>query len=519
MRQSNNGLFLPVRFADSSSVGNAKPIMEEVATTQNGRDITIGYVDSLPLLPTTDPLQKARGGDLRIYEQARSDDQVQTALQQRKLALSGKDWTVTAGGTAAKDKAAADFIREQLTNLPFDRLTEKMLNGLFWGYAVAECLWATDGQFVVASDIKVKKQRRFGFAPDGSLRLLTSANQLGEVLPERKFWAYSTGGDDDDDYYGLGLAHWLYWPVFFKRSDIRFWLVFLEKFGMPTAVGKYPSGASSDEKKRLLQALSAIQSDSGIRVPETMSIELLEAARSGSADYLEMYNAMNATISKVILGHTGTTDSTAGKLGGDNMASEVRADLVAADADLICSSFNRTVVKWLVEWNFNGAKLPTVYRDVAPAADLKAKVDRDKVIFDMGYKPTLSYISTTYDIEVESVEPSAPDSVNPVQNTIDKVAKFADGSPDLSLDSTDPTHVTDYTEQLSKLAATPINIWIAQIKAKVDSAESLETLQNDLVAMYGDLPTDDLTKVMALAFATADLAGRFDVIQETTHDK
>ncbi|MFI3218901.1 MAG: hypothetical protein QX189_07245 [Methylococcales bacterium] len=82
-----------------------------------------------------------------------------------------------------------------------------MLSGLFWGYAVAECLWATDGQYIVASDIKVKKQKRFGFAPDGSLRLLTSSNPLGEVLPERKFWAYSTGGDDDDDYYGLGLAH------------------------------------------------------------------------------------------------------------------------------------------------------------------------------------------------------------------------------------------------------------------------------------------------------------------------
>jgi phage gp29-like protein len=511
MKLSKSGFYLPTSFAESAP---KKPIMEEVATTQTGRDITLGYVDGLQLLPSTDPLQKTRGVDLRIYDQARSDDQVQTALQQRKLALSGKEWTVTAGGTSAKDKAAADFIREQLTTLPFDRLTEKMLSGLFWGYAVAECLWATDGQYIVASDIKVKKQKRFGFAPDGSLRLLTSSNPLGEQLPDRKFWAYSTGGDDDDDYYGLGLAHWLYWPVFFKRNDIKFWLVCLEKFGMPTALGKYPAGASAPEKQRLLEALHAIQSDSGVRIPDSMQIELLNVAQSGTANYIELYNAMNASISKVILGHSATTDSTAGKLGGDNMASEVRNDLVAADSDLICSSFNRTVVKWLVEWNFNGAKLPTVYRDVKPALNLKAQVERDKLIFDMGYKPTLNYVTTTYDIEVEAAV-NANQGLDSTASTDKKTkaVKFAEGSSSLGLDS-DPTPVTDYTAQVAKSADALIAEWIAMIKAKVNSAEDLDTLQADLLGMYGDLPTEDLTKVMSLAFAAADLAGRFDVRQE-----
>ncbi|MDD1606936.1 MAG: DUF935 domain-containing protein [Methylococcaceae bacterium] len=501
MRKHTNGFYLPTSFAES-----AKPVMEEVATTQNGRDITLGYVDGLPLVPSTDPLQKARGADLRIYEQARSDDQVQTALQQRKLALSGKEWTVTAGGTSAKDKSAADFIREQLNTLPFDRLTEKMLSGLFWGYAVAECLWATDGRFIVASDIKVKKQKRFGFAPDGSLRLLTSSAPLGEKLPDRKFWAYSTGGDDDDDLYGLGLAHWLYWPVFFKRNDIKFWLVCLEKFGMPTALGKYPLGASDTEKQRLLEALHAIQSDSGVRIPDSMQIELLSVAQSGTANYIELYNAMNASISKVILGHTGSTDSTAGKLGGDNMASEVRNDLTAADSDLICSSFNHTVVSWLTDWNFNGAKPPRVYRDVKPALDLKNQADRDKVIFDMGYKPTANYITTTYDVEVEAVVVTP--TPTPVESP--KAVKFAEPV----VDSADPSPVTDYTNQLAKNADELIAEWIKIIAAKVASAEDLTTLQDDLLGMYGDLPTDDLTKVMSLAFAAADLAGRFDVLQE-----
>lgn len=60
----------------------------------------------------------------------------------------------------------------------------------------------------------------------------------------------------------------------------------------------------------------------------------------------------------------------------------------------------------------------------------------------------------------------------------------------------------------------PIDSWIAVIKTKLASAESLESFQAELVNMYGDLPSDDLTKVMSLAYATADLAGRFDVVRE-----
>ena len=71
--------------------------------------------------------------------------------------------------------------------------------------------------------------------------------------------------------HGLGLAHSLYWPVFFKRSDIKFWLIFLEKFGMPTAVGRLPGGRIDDvsEQQRALQALQAIQTDSAVVAPKT----------------------------------------------------------------------------------------------------------------------------------------------------------------------------------------------------------------------------------------------------------
>jgi phage gp29-like protein len=49
------------------------------------------------------------------------------------------------------------------------------------------------------------------------------------------------------------------------------------------------------------------------------------------------------------------------------------------------------------------------------------------------------------------------------------------------------------------------------IQAKVEQAESLEALRDDLLNSYGDLDNSELKKRMALAFAAADLSGRFDV--------
>ncbi|WP_257263478.1 DUF935 domain-containing protein, partial [Endozoicomonas sp. ONNA2] len=51
-------------------------------------------------------------------------------------------------------KAAAEFIKEQLNSRSFDDISDKMLLGVFYGYAVAECLWAYDGSRIVLDAIQ-----------------------------------------------------------------------------------------------------------------------------------------------------------------------------------------------------------------------------------------------------------------------------------------------------------------------------------------------------------------------------
>ena len=217
-------------------------LRSEVATLRGGRDITRGYVDALPYIPPQDRVLRYQGAAAyEVYELLLQDDRVYATLAQRRAAVVAHDTEVVPGGTMRRDKMAADFITETLEHVRWDTVTERMLYGVFYGYSVAEAIWKRDGRYVALDRLKVRNRRRFVFDADFNLRLLTTDNPNGEVLPDHKFWTFSTGADHDDEPYGRGLAHWLYWPVWFKKNQVKFWLVFLEKFGSASP----PSRAST----------------------------------------------------------------------------------------------------------------------------------------------------------------------------------------------------------------------------------------------------------------------------------
>ncbi|MBF0178391.1 MAG: DUF935 family protein [Magnetococcales bacterium] len=392
---------------DKKSVKKTEPVFREVATSGDGRDITRNYGGLMRALMPQDSVLQGKGGDYALYEDVLRDDQVASTFQQRRMAVTSSEWGVKPGGGDRSSRMAADFLAEALRHVGWDAVTDKMLYGVFYGYAVAECLWGREGGLVTLEAVKVRKQRRFAFDAQGRPLLLTTEHPSGESLPERKFWHFHSGSDNDDEPYGLGLAHWLYWPVFFKRNGLKLWLIFMDKFGMPTALGSYPVGATEEEKRRLLAALRAIQTDSGIIVPEGMKVELIESARGGQVSYESFLDRMNAAIAKVTLSQTQTTDAGGGQYRAD-VHKQVRNEVVKGDADLVCDSFNRSVATWLTEWNFSNARPPLVWRRVSEDKDLRPLAERDRILFGMGLRPTGEYIRSTYGEGWLAVSPDVP---------------------------------------------------------------------------------------------------------------
>lgn len=371
------------------------------------------------LLHTSDSVLQSKGGieNLRVYRELLRDDQVSAAWGQRQLALTACDTIVEAGGDDPLSQEAAAALDEELKAMAWDDITDKMLFARFYGWGVAEVMWRPNGNRVSFAGIKVRDRARFRFDIDRNLYLWTRAGGWA-LMPDRKFWTITCGADNHDEPYGVGLAHALYWPVFFKRNDIKFWLMFLEKFGMPTAMAKVPAGQidNPDTVRKAIEMLQQIATDAGVVVPDNVAVELLEAARSGAADYGGMHDAMNAAISKIIVGQTMTTDNGSSRAQGE-VHERVAQKIVEADADLLAESFNSGPVKWWAEWNFPGAKAPRVYRVTESKEDLNKRAERDSKIKSLGFSPTEDYVLETYGPGWEKNQAPAVDplALNPMR--------------------------------------------------------------------------------------------------------
>ncbi|MFP4181834.1 MAG: DUF935 domain-containing protein [Thiohalospira sp.] len=480
---------------------NESPTYDAIATTQDGRDVTRPYVDALELLDPEDSVLRAVGDGLRVYQALLRDDQVWSTFAQRRTAVTSREWEVQPGGRRRIDRAAADHLRDVLGQIAWDRITDRMLYGVFYGYAVGEVMWARDGRHITVDDIVVRNRRRFAYGTDGDLRLLTMTRPDGEPLPDRKFWTYEAGADHDDEPYGLGLGHALYWPAFFKREGMRAWLKFLDKFGQPTAVGKHGRNATPDERQRLLQALRAVHTDTGVTVPEGMTIELLEASRSGTADYTSLYDRMDRAITKVVLGQTMTTEDGSSRSQSQTHM-DVRQDIVKSDADLVSASFNATVARWLTEWNYPGAATPAVWRILEDAEDLSERAKREEIVAKTsGLRPTQAHVESVYGGEWERPEPSAapgPASPQPA---------FAEGD--------DPVEgPSDQLSRMGREAEPAVQDWVEKVDSMLAEVESLDEVGERMLALFPQLDTQDLADKLAEGLTAAELAGRSDEADE-----
>lgn len=376
----------------------------ELAGIAGGRDVTRGYVDEQIYLQPQDKVLHHQGGlHYEVYEDILRDDRVQSAFAQRRAAVIAREWEVTPGGDRRRDRMAADHLREVIERVGWDAVTDKMLYGVHYGFSAAEVMWARDGARVTIDSIRVRNRRRFVFgAPGFDLRLLTTDDPDGEPLPERKFWRFAAGADNDDEPYGRGLGHYLYWPVWFKKNQVGFWLQFLHKFGQPTAAARYPrSSASEGDKTLALDVARAVHANTAIAIPADLEVELVEARRSGAVDYEAFYEKMQNAITTIILSQTMTTEDGSSQSQAQ-VHMDVRREVVESDAWLIDESFRRGPAAWMTEWSHPGAATPRVRRIMEDPAALKTLAERDQVIVGMGHPLTREYVERTYHVDVDA---------------------------------------------------------------------------------------------------------------------
>lgn len=473
-------------------------------------------------------LSRGAGRGLALYDELLRDAQVATVISKRIDALVGREWDVTSGRPDdAQADAAAVLVREVLDAMRLSQAAGKLSGALLKGVAIGEVIWTLRDGRLAPGQVKGRDPRRFVFrAPEeggeAELRLLTRQAAVdGIAVPERKFIVHRFG-DHYENPWGMGLGHRLFWPVFFKRQGISFWMQGLDKFSQPTAIGKYPPGATQEVKDTLLAALQAISREAGVIIPDGMAVELLEAKRTGTFDaYESLARYMDEDIAKAVLGETLSTQvGASGSRALGQVHNEVRLEIVKADADRLSETLNAGLVRWIVDLNLplyaaSDLPYPAVWWDVSVPEDLAARAKRDVDVKSLGYRPTPDYIAETYGDGWEAEAPPPPPPPPPAPGLPPALAAaFAELGRDAGRSPRLRDAADDLTLQAGPATAAPIAAWLAEMQALVARASTMDEIAAGLIGLYPGMGTAELAETLGQAMAVADLTGRLELDQD-----
>ncbi|MEO5327297.1 MAG: DUF935 domain-containing protein [Magnetococcus sp. THC-1_WYH] len=306
----------------------------------------------------------------------------------------------------------------------------------------------------------------------------------------------------------------LAWPFIYKHYAVADFAEFLEIFGLPLRLGKYPSEATQEEKAALTRAVREIGHAAAGIIPEQMTIEFEESARIGSNNmFMSMIEWAEQSISKAVLGGTLTSQAD-GKTSTNalgNVHNDVRRDLLESDARQIASTLTRGLVWPLTTLNTaitDPQRTPVFRFDTRQPDDLKKFADALPPLVAVGTQIPVRWVYESLGIpEPKEGEPVLGTNNNRSPGTaLSKAAlsgTFNPPVPDLS---------DRYVARGMELAGPAIKTMLNPIRNLLARANSLEEFRDSLFAVYPDMDSTALTTILAQTMIAANLGGRAEVI-------
>ncbi len=370
--------------------GRKPPVMEEIAAARSG------LASSAFRLAAYSPDDLVTRKGFAVYDEMQNDAQVRSCLNTKKFAVLSKGWSIRPASDSPEDVRIARFVEFCLNDMKgsVPDMLFKVLDAIAKGFSVCEINYKVieGGPFagmIGLASVKSKNPAEFGFDLDEFLNVQGLTHPVAgagvqlrhqhcgrpqhpphvgagvvlqpRTLPAEKFIVYThmpvyelPHGQSD-----LRAAYKHWWS---KEVILKFWNLYMEKFGMPTAKGTYRRGVPKDQQDELLRVLDKIQQETALVVPEDVTIELLEAQRGGDAGYLAAIEFHNKQIAKAILGQTLTSDegSRVGSLALARVHMDVlRFYLEKLKRDLEESVMHEQLIRRLVEINFDSDRYPS----------------------------------------------------------------------------------------------------------------------------------------------------------------
>lgn len=468
-----------------------------------------------------DSVLREKGGyhDWRIYRDLKRDGKVSSGMQKFIGTFLRYPYQIDPLEDSARGKADAMTLKRILDGSPFNRACRNWLEAELLGWSVVEMVPTYRDGFIAPGKFLQRPQRRFVYVQDDvaqppELRMLTSSDMIrGEAIPQQQFIVHKVG-DEDDNPYGMGRGHQLYWPVFFKRKGIAAWSKLVDRFGSPTPWGKYPNGASREQRNTLRDALTAFSNDGFVMTPDGNTIELIESKLTGSITTQEaLCNYMDDWIAEV------WCQPPSHGAGGAQAAAAVERerlllDQVQAADELLSDTLNETLLRRVCNWN--NLTPCKISRQIKPSDDRAARAEADSKVFAMGYAPTQPYIDEHYGtgwVPKPSAAPGGSDvgsgmGIDTKLARLDarrNVASFAEQPGGNGGQDAIDTAVSALPQGSVDAAMQAL---LEPLLAAIDAASSYEDALAALQSAYPQMDDSKLQALLAQAMFGAELFGR-----------
>lgn len=322
------------------------------------------------------------------------DAHVQSELGKRRLAMQSVPWNIVPPPNAsAAEQRDAEMIEELLRNATWlDDAIFDAGDGILKAFSNQELIWDFYDNTHVIEACEWRDPSWFQINPNNRNELtLRDGSHEGEAL--RPFGWLSHQHKSKSGYLSRhGLIRVLVWPFLFKNYSVRDLAEFLEIYGLPLRLGKYPAGASEKEKLTLLRAVMSIGHNAGGIIPKGMELEFEKAADGASDPFMAMVNWCEKSQSKAILGGTLTSQadgkSSTNALG--NVHNEVRTEIRDADLKQLQNTLTRDIVYPLFALNgksFNSPRRhPRFEFDTTEAEDINQLAEPLAKFVEMGMR-------------------------------------------------------------------------------------------------------------------------------------
>jgi phage gp29-like protein len=455
-------------------------------------------------------------------------------LSKRRRSVTGLGWQLAAPDDASQSEIdRAEELADLLRAIPnFEDAQYDLTDAIGKGFAALEINWTPGELWLPRPD--GEGRAALEWVPQRMFRIENFCSGIGELrylkdgipvplTPGR--WLIHEHRAKSGYLEASALFRVLAWTYAYKAYNVRDMQRFLELYGLPLRLGKYPAGIGDKDRDALLRAVRGIGHDGAGVIPHTMQIEFAQAMKTGTVtDFLSAIEYWEKKQSIAILGGTLTSQAD-GKTSTNALGAihdKIRREIMLHDVRQIEPSLNAQLVKPIAVINglFPEGRVPTFYYQT------EETVDQDKMVAVL---EKAAQVGLEIDVEwahkVMQIPRAAEGAkilrlaagASPFADNPDEAPEQADLRQNLVALSRQPGNADAAALAADRLigdTAPEIEAWLETIEAMLDAATSLEEFREMLLAAWPELPTDKLEEAMTEASIAMDLRGQAEVREE-----